>query len=153
MDFLREKHVQYSFQLMLGGVFIYASIGKILNPQDFANSISNYKLLPNPFINPIAVILPYIEFIFGLALIFDLLPKISAIVLSLLLLLFIIAIFSTIIRGLNIDCGCFNQFIQESESYKINSWILILRDVLFLIPGLGIIFFSKSKMNKIYGLL
>ena len=33
-------------RLILGGVFIYASIDKILNPGDFAKIINNYHVLP-----------------------------------------------------------------------------------------------------------
>lgn len=141
--FLRKKNIQFLSQIILGSVFIYASIGKILHPNSFADSISNYKILPVFLINLAAIILPYIEFIFGVTLILSVRTKISAIILSLLLLIFISAILSTIIRGLNIDCGCFAKSINETETYNVDLWIIILRDILLLIPGAIIIFFSK----------
>jgi hypothetical protein len=42
-------------------------------------------------------------------------------------ILFIILLASTIIRGLDIDCGCFRQ-----GGEKTSAWIAILRDILFL---------------------
>jgi uncharacterized membrane protein YphA (DoxX/SURF4 family) len=136
--FLRKKNIQFLSQIILGSVFIYASIGKILHPNSFADSISNYKILPVFLINLAAIILPY-----GVTLILSVRTKISAIILSLLLLIFISAILSTIIRGLNIDCGCFAKSINETETYNVDLWIIILRDILLLIPGAIIIFFSK----------
>lgn len=150
VTFLRKKNAQFISQIILGVIFIYASVGKILYPNSFANSISNYKILPDFLIVPTAIILPYIELAFGIFLILDVWTKISAIVLSLLLLIFIAAISSTIIRGLNIDCGCFAKFIQETESHNINPWVLILRDILFLIPGFIIIFYGNALYSRKY---
>lgn len=74
--FLRKKNIQFLSQIILGSVFIYASIGKILHPNSFADSISNYKILPVFLINLAAIILPYIEFIFGVTLILSVRTKI-----------------------------------------------------------------------------
>ena len=48
-------------RLILGGVFIYASIDKILNPGDFAKIISNYHVLPFGLENLLAITLPWVE--------------------------------------------------------------------------------------------
>ena len=141
--FLRKRWVNLISQMVLGSIFIYASIGKIINPGDYAESISNYKILPNYLAGPIAIVLPYNELFFGLALILDYWTRLSATVLSILLIIFIVAIFSTILRGLNIDCGCFHN--KGPELINTNPWLFILRDILFLIPGFIIIFFPCEK--------
>ena len=56
-------------RLILGGVFIYASIDKILNPGDFAKIISNYHVLPFGLENLLAITLPWLELFAGICLI------------------------------------------------------------------------------------
>jgi hypothetical protein len=62
------------------------------------------------------------------------------------LVIFILVIASALIRGIDINCGCFIQKLVESQdSYHIRDGLfLILRDILFLLPG-AIILFSKQK--------
>jgi len=43
------------FRLLAGGVFVYASVDKILHPDQFAIAVNNYQLLPEPFVNVFAV--------------------------------------------------------------------------------------------------
>ena len=53
----------------LGVIFVYASHYKILAPADFAKIVYGYDLFPGELINLIAIIVPFIELIVGLALI------------------------------------------------------------------------------------
>ncbi len=80
---------------------------KLLDPNDFAQAIANYKLLPDNFINILAIILPWIEISAGLLLLFGVSVKENSIIISGMLIIFIIAIAISLARGLNIDCGCF----------------------------------------------
>ena len=147
---ISNKTVQLISQILLGSLFVYASVGKILNPSDFASVISNYKLLPSILIKPTSFALPIIELLLGIFLILNFYPKISAIILCIFLIIFMIAIFSTILRGININCGCFGNLYPESDLPNSNQWILILRDVFFLIIGLIIIFRPKiTKKNQL----
>ena len=56
-------------RLVLGIVFIYASIYKILEPGMFAKSIWYYHMVPGVLINLMALILPWLEILVGLGLI------------------------------------------------------------------------------------
>lgn len=136
--------VQVLSQIALGGIFIYASIGKILSPASFAATISNYKLLPEFLIEPTAIALPYAEFVCGALLVLNIKTRAAAFFLSSLLVVFILAILSTLARGINIDCGCFASLSQEAMLDNKNQWISIVRDLIFLVPG-AIIIFAKKK--------
>ena len=59
-------------RLLLGGIFVWASIYKILDPTAFAGVINNYQLLPDALINGFAVTLPWLELVLGVFLIFGL---------------------------------------------------------------------------------
>jgi putative oxidoreductase len=145
LSVLYSKTLQMLSQLILGGIFIYASIPKLIQPSDFARVIYNYKILPESLIPSLAIILPIIELLFGILLVLNFVPRISAVVLSLLLVTFIIAIFITIVKGISIDCGCFLKSLKIPEQKQSDSWFLILRDLLFLIPGIILIFFNKKN--------
>ncbi len=53
-------------RLFLGGVFVYASIDKVLHPAAFAEVIYNYQIVPEIFINLVALILPWLEALIGI---------------------------------------------------------------------------------------
>ncbi len=104
-----SRTLRIAARLAIGITFIYAAVPKIHDPAGFARSIHNYQLLPDAAVNPLAIFLPWLEIICGIAVIA--LPRLfrSALVwLAAMLVIFIGAIASAIARGINIDCGCFS---------------------------------------------
>ncbi len=138
---LGSEPVQTIAQLVLGGIFIYAALGKIFYPTDFAVTVQNYKLLPQFLVKVTTYALPWIEFIFGTMLVLNVKKRISALILSSLLVVFILAILISLIRGIDINCGCFFQTLNRPESSKTGPVLLIVRDIFLLVPGLIILFF------------
>jgi len=139
---LSSLPVQVICRLILGGLFIYAGIHKVANPHGFAMIVSNYKILPDTLITLLAVVMPWLEITAGFLLVAGVFKRTSALVLSSLLLVFMIAISINLIRGLNFDCGCFSTVVTESGSDPVG---LLFRDFLLLVPGLLIIFFQRAK--------
>ncbi len=115
-------------RLFIGGIFIYASIDKIAHPEQFARAIENYRILPWFLINIFAIILPWIELVSGVLLIAGVWLNGSAITISALLLIFIIAITAGLLRGLDISCGCFNTTGGQKIGLS-----LIIKDVVLLL--------------------
>jgi cobalt-zinc-cadmium efflux system protein len=131
MKYLLHPAVQFLARLALGGVFIYASIDKILHPADFARAVANYKVLTSPvLINLVGVILPWCELLAGVLLIARVWIKGAWTVLTGLTGFFIVLIVVTMIRGIDINCGCFST----TASSKVG-WELLIRDILLLIPA------------------
>jgi uncharacterized membrane protein YphA (DoxX/SURF4 family) len=139
---LSSLPVQVLCRIILGGVFIYASIDKILHPHAFAKIILNYQLLPDMLVTLPAIILPWLEMISGLFLLAGIFRRASAVILSSMLLIFGIAITINLMRGITFDCGCFTTVATTSGSDPVE---LLVRDILLLLPGLIIIFFYKNK--------
>ena len=48
-------------RLVLGFLFLYASLDKILLPSKFAEVIYNYRILPVELLNICAIIVPWLE--------------------------------------------------------------------------------------------
>ena len=127
-NLLKSKYLAFLFRLILGCVFVYASFDKISHPADFARIIYNYHFLPTSAINLFAIILPWIELMCGMALILGLFVESASLLIGFLLGIFIVALSSAVIRGLDISCGCFST---ASSSEKV-VWDTIIRDLIML---------------------
>ncbi len=121
------RHFALAARLILGGVFIYASWDKILNPAAFAEAVFKYQLLPSQLINLMALILPWLELILGLLLLSGFWLSGAALGVNLLMIVFLSAIIFNTARGLDIPCGCFST---EATASGLSGWI-VLRDVFF----------------------
>ena len=142
---LNNKYLLLVLRAILAFVFIYAAILKIAEPGDFGQAIANYKLLPNNFINILAIILPWIEISAGLLLLFGVAVKENSIIISGMLIIFIIAIAISLARGLNIDCGCFGT-VNGNELGLLK----LLQNVGLLAIGIILIIYNSTflTMNK-----
>jgi len=119
-------------RLILGAVFIYASIDKLLHPEAFATAVYNYQILPDFLINLTAIVLPWLELILGLFLISGLFREGSVCIVTVLMIVFSGAMIFNLARGLDIHCGCFNTS-QEATLYCM--CLYVIRDALFLLPA------------------
>ena len=95
--------------LIVGGVFIYAGVLKVLDPVQFANDIDNYKTLPWFVSVRLALYLPWLEILCGLAVIFRFFYRGGLSILTALLAVFVVATVAAKMRGLDITCGCFGH--------------------------------------------
>ena len=126
-------------RMTLGCVFIYASWHKIARPAEFAQTITNYRLLPQILINPAALLLPWVELVCGLGMVSGLLRRGSGLVLSFLLLVFIAALAASLLRGLDIHCGCFSSAAHVGTNLyldiALDMVLLAMAVTAFLFPG------------------
>jgi putative oxidoreductase len=139
--FLSRPTILLLSRIILGVIFIYASIDKILNPLAFAQIIHHYRLTPPGLINTLAIVMPWIEFSAGLLLIVGFKVRSSALIVSLLLIFFAVVLAVTAFRGINVACGCFTT----SASVKSNLVIRIIEDIAILILGLHVLFFYRRR--------
>ena len=91
-----------------GLIFIYASWGKILDPPAFARIVQNYQLLPPAAVHPVAVVLPWVEAVCGLALVSGVGAGGGLAVFTGLMAVFTGALALNAVRGVDTECGCFS---------------------------------------------
>lgn len=98
----------------LGAVFVYASLEKIVHPDAFARIVYHYRLVgPNASMGPlpaniVAVTLPWVEMVAGIALISGIWRREASGLVALLLVAFLGAVGWALLHGIDIEnCGCF----------------------------------------------
>ncbi len=132
---------------ILGGVFIYASIDKIQNPQEFSDLIDNFHITPITLNNIFALTLPWLELIIGFGLITGFFLEASLKIIILLLIWFIFILAQAVFRGIDTHCGCFKVGDGvENIDYKFLLIKRIFEDVVFL--GMALILKFKAQFNK-----
>jgi uncharacterized membrane protein YphA (DoxX/SURF4 family) len=92
-------------RIALASLFIYGGVTKLFDPKAFAAIISAYDLVPEAFLPVVAIGLPLIETIAGLALVLD--RPWGLHLVTGLLALFVLVLGYGILGDLNVDCGCF----------------------------------------------
>tara|TARA_Y100001970_G_scaffold88829_1_gene112126 strand:+ start:3872 stop:4327 length:456 start_codon:yes stop_codon:yes gene_type:complete len=148
-NFLKNKYIIFVSRLILGIVFIYASIDKIIDPVSFSDTIDNYHISPYSLNNLAALIIPWIELLIGICLIFGIYIEGASSIAIFLLLFFIFIISQALARGINIDCGCFdlNSKNLEDVDLRIKMIRRIVEDFLFLALAFLINIYNKKIRN------
>ena len=135
-----KKILSIGVRFAIGGLFVYAGIVKAWNPAGFFTDVQNYKLLPYAASVAVAFYLPWLEILAGACVLLKkLYPGALAVLLGL-IVLFVGALVSAWVRGLDISCGCFGR-PDGSANYP---WYLF-RDVVILsaVAILGIFEFKN----------
>ncbi len=106
-SFFSNKYLLLSIRLIIGALFIYSAITKIIDTDYFVKSLYNYRLLPEASLNFFAVFIPWLELIIGFLLVLGIYVRESALLGTIMMIVFIAAISIAVARGLDIECGCF----------------------------------------------
>lgn len=130
-----EPWLLFVCRLTLATVFVAASLEKIANPAEFAQAVSNYRILPPVAVHPFSVILPWVEFLCGLLLLAGQWTRSAAFVAALLFALFFVAVSASLVRGLDIHCGCFDTTAGRKVGMR-----LLLEDFFWLLLSCLLVF-------------
>ena len=103
-------------RIILALIFLWAGVVKILDPDAFAIILEAFDLLPYSWIMPVAVVLPILEILAAIGLLFDVRGSLAAV--TGLLIIFLAVLGYGVWLGLDIDCGCFGPGDPEGEAYK-----------------------------------
>jgi putative oxidoreductase len=140
ISWFASSYLSLLFRLFLGVLFLYAGFIKIADPLGFAQALYNYHILPGWMINPLAIFLPWVEVMAGASLLAGIMIPGGALVVSGMLAIFAVAIGISLIRGLDIACGCFST----SSSAEPITWLYLVRDLILLGMGVHILLFDQG---------
>jgi len=143
MKILGNELLGWVVRVSLGILFIWASADKILNPTAFAVIVNNYQILPGEVINIFAIMLPWLEFMCGLALVLGVFVRPSSAWIGWLLVVFIVAVSIALSRGININCGCFST----SSHARTLGITLLLQDFGMLLMAVHAYYFNNRFLS------
>lgn len=146
-------------RLVVGGVWLYAGLLKVGDPEASVAAVRAYQLLPAGLAETVGQVLPMFELVLGACLVLGLLTRISGGISALLQVAFIIGIASVWARGIEINCGCFgdggpNPNASEQYPWEIArdvglmalSLLLVLRPSKYAVDGL---LFPETRPNQV----
>jgi uncharacterized membrane protein YphA (DoxX/SURF4 family) len=122
MDFSARNILYRVIALIVGGIFIYAGVIKIMDPVGFARDVDNYHMLPWALSVRLAFYLPWLEVFSGLAVLCGLFYRGGLLILTAQISVFIIASIVAKARGLDITCGCFGH---ASKNWSFTNHLIL----------------------------
>lgn len=141
-NILNNEYVLLICRIVVGLMFIVVGVGKIAHPEEFANEIANYQILPNVFINIFAIIIPWIELFAGTLLIFGVQTEASSLVLGAMTIVFTTAVIIAMAKGLNIECGCYSNIASQQVGLP-----KVLENVGLLVLTIIILMSDNKKLS------
>lgn len=112
-------------RLFMALVFVYAGAVKIQDIIAFAGHVAAYQILPYAMNYLVAATLPYVEFLAGVLLLLNVRVRPALVAVGGMTLVFMAALFAVLVRGLDIDCGCFDP----AGGQDVSAGVALLRDL------------------------
>jgi uncharacterized membrane protein YphA (DoxX/SURF4 family) len=135
-------------RLVLGLLYLLSAIGKIMDLSGSVSAVYNFQILPDALVEPIGYIIPFVELLCALGLLFGVFTRLSAFGIGLMsLVYFVVKLIVLFVQGRSIECGCFGALMETFASVTI--WM----DIPALLVSLGIIFSNSRHWFAIGGFL
>ncbi len=143
-----RNYLPVVLRIFLGVLFVYASLNKVADPKKFAMVIYNYQILPSSLVYLTAVILPWVELLVGFSLLTGVFLSGGSLLAFLSMVIFFLALGFNLVRGINVDCGCFEMGLEQVTREKM-IWYLVRDGFLIVISGFVFwsVVFGKVKRS------
>jgi uncharacterized membrane protein YphA (DoxX/SURF4 family) len=122
------RWVGFAARLVVGGVWLWAGLLKVTEPEASVTAVRAYQLLSPSLADGVGRVLPMVEVVVGACLILGVLTRLAGGVSALLQIAFIIGIASVWARGISINCGCFGDGGPDPDAISKYPWE-ISRDI------------------------
>ena len=141
--------VYHISRVLLGAIFVIASLDKLAMPWMFGRAVIAYDLLNGSLgylVSPVVIILPALELVCGILLIINKLVRPAAIITLALNIFFIVIILSAIARGMEVECGCGLDKGRIAMLVGTQAdWGAIKRDLVFVVLNVIVLLAPQSK--------
>ncbi len=126
-EHLAKTTLLMTCRLVGGGAFIVAAAMKLRDVPALMLSIESFELLPAALIPFVAYTVPWVEIASGLALIYGFWSRSAAALAGVTYLVFTGALASVLLRGMEVDCGCFGALTGGGPV----TWLSVVRNLVF----------------------
>jgi uncharacterized membrane protein YphA (DoxX/SURF4 family) len=131
-------------RLILGVLFIWAAVLKLMDLEAFATTIGAFGLLPKPLLGWAALFLPLLELAAAIGLILDVRGSLAAI--TGLLIMFSLVLAYGLWLGLDIDCGCYGP--GDPEAGALSGLRSSLQRDLAMLAGVIYLYWWRRREGK-----
>jgi len=143
-----NRYVTLAFRLILAALFLLSSFGKLVDIERYSvDAVYDFGILPMAVARPFGLVMPFIELLCALGLLFGVLTRLSALGVGLMSLAFFAAKAIVLSQGRSIECGCFGAIIDTLAS------VTIYMDIPMVLLALVVMFSSARHWLAIGGLL
>ena len=129
-------------RLLFGALFIVSGALKAVDPGVFLLDVRSFQVLRDPWAAWLAMTLPWLEIISGLALVLGGLARGALVIFLISIALFIGALAQAWARGLDVTCGCFGRSENHTDFPAQIGF-----DALLLVAG-GFLWWMQMELAK-----
>jgi uncharacterized membrane protein YphA (DoxX/SURF4 family) len=141
-------------RVLVGGIFLLASVPKIQSPGAFADAVRAFHLLPPNLVLPFAFVVPWLELLVAVYLITGFMSRLGALGAIALLGMFLAGLIDSIITGNTAHaCGCFGAALQDNAIVSflaggntVTSWDVI-RDVILALVAATVLWWGPGQIS------
>ena len=144
----QNRWLLFSLRLLLGVIFVVASISKIQDIAKFASTVVSYGILPDSLAHLYGYVAPWVELFIGCALILGVFVRFSAALLIPLTLSFMVASSYAMVNAVGGNCGCFGKFLALSHPVALTIDVLMLIASVILLLNKSQEFLSIAKLTE-----
>jgi uncharacterized membrane protein YphA (DoxX/SURF4 family) len=137
--------LQLLARVVLAGVFLVAAASKLADPSALAESIANYRVLPEAAVGAVALLVPAAEVVIGAALLAGPYVQGAGVLGALMLLVFAGAMAQAKVRGIDLDCGCFGAASDAQVS-----WPKVAMNVVGACAALWVAFRPRARWSALF---
>jgi len=127
-------------RLALAAVFLMAGVAKLPQLYTFAVDVQKYRLLPSALARGYALTLPWLELVVAVSLFSGILAPTGAALALLLLLSFLVAVATAMVRRFDLNCQCFGLLYRERVGLST-----LLRDGTLVLLALYVLTFDRGR--------
>ena len=150
---LKRGRAVLAARLLLGGLFFFSGVEKVLDARSFLSALQVYPL--PQWIIPFGALVPPLELVVGTTLVLGIASRHAAKVSFAMLIGFCLVVISGMVSGGLGSCGCFGKLLESSPGWALvrNAVLMVLALVIASYDGkegLGIL---QWKVSLVSGLL
>lgn len=128
-----NRYLVLAFRFILGFIFLMSAIGKLIDLKGSVDAVYGFNVFPMAFAHFAGLVVPFIELLMALGLLFGVLTRLAALGASIMsIAFFLVKAHVLLIQGRQIDCGCFGALMSTMAS------VTIYMDIPMLIMGIVI---------------
>jgi uncharacterized membrane protein YphA (DoxX/SURF4 family) len=115
-----NQYVVLACRLILGLIFLMSSTGKLVDLQGSVDAVYGFNVFPLAIARFAGLVVPFIELLVALGLLFGVLTRLSSLGVALMSLSFFLVKADVLfIQGRQVNCGCFGALMNTMASVTI----------------------------------